>query len=539
MSAVTLLQDWVHVRAHDRPEARAVVSGGESLGYGRLEEVSNRLARLLRAAGCRRGDRVGLLVPKSLAAIAGILGIYKADAVFVPLDPAGPAPRLARILRACESRFVLAEGKVVDLLGELLRAGVPPPDLGLGWMGSPEELEGRDLPARFTRDDLARCPAGRLARANRGEDAAHILFTSGSTGEPKGVVIRHANVVPFVEWATRHFGITSDDRLSGHSPLHFDLSTFDIFGAFAAGAELHLVAPELNLLPNRLADFIRRSELTQWFSVPSVLNYMAKLDVVRPHDFPALRRLLWCGEVFPTPALVHWMKRLPHVAFTNLYGPTEATIASSYYAVPRCPDDERAPVPIGTACEGEELLVLGKDGSPVGPGEVGDLYVAGVGLSPGYWRDPERTQAAFLPRPGAPPPFDRMYRTGDLARTDERGLVYLLGRTDSQIKSRGYRIELGEIESALSSIGLVEEAVVTAIPREGLGDHLICCAYAPVAGRPGSPPEVRRELGRLLPGYMLPSRWRRCGRLPRNANGKLDRNSIRGWFERDEALAAG
>ena len=231
---------------------------------------------------------------------------------------------------------------------------------------------------------------------NTPDDAAHILFTSGSTGDPKGVVITHANVIHFVEWAVRYFGMAESDRVSCHPPLHFDLATFDIFGAFAAGAKLHLVPPELSLLPNKLADFIRDSELTQWFSVPSVLNYMAKFDVVRQNDFPALRRLLWCGEVFPTPALSYWMKRLPRVSFTNLYGPTEATIASSYYKVPNCPADNTQAIPIGTACDGEELLVLDGSLRPVPQGEVGDLYIGGVGLSPGYWRDPAKTAAAFV-----------------------------------------------------------------------------------------------------------------------------------------------
>ena len=223
---------------------------------------------------------------------------------------------------------------------------------------------GRNFEVRFSLGDLESYSGAPLDYQNRREDPAHILFTSGSTGTPKGVVITHSNVIHFIEWANRYFGICSSDRLSAHPPLHFDLSTFDMFGAFAAGAELHLVSPTLNLLPHKMADFIRVSELTQWFSVPSILSYMAKFDVVSFNDFPTLKRVLWCGEVFPTPPLIYWMKRLPKVSFTNLYGPTEATIASSYYTVPKCPEDERAAIPIGAAMRGRRIAGARRRSAP-------------------------------------------------------------------------------------------------------------------------------------------------------------------------------
>src|SRR6185369_13744260 len=214
------------------------------------------------------------------------------------------------------------------------------------------------------------------------------------------------------------------------------------------------------LLPPKLVDFIRKSELTQWFSVPSVLNYLAKFDALKDVTFPSLRRVLWCGEVLPTPALIYWMQHLPRIPFTNLYGPTEATIASSYYDVPCCPNDSQASIPIGVPCDAEELLVLNEKLQPIPAREIGDLFIAGAGLSPGYWRDPAKTAAAFLPDPRNPQ--KRIYRTGDLAWKDENGLVYFVGRADTQIKVRGYRIELGEIESALNSVGALQECAVVA-----------------------------------------------------------------------------
>jgi acyl-coenzyme A synthetase/AMP-(fatty) acid ligase len=258
---------------------------------------------------------------------------------------------------------------------------------------------------------------------------------------------------------------------------------------------------------------------------------MMQFDVVKPNDFPHLQRLLWCGEAMPTPTLIYWMQRLPHVTFTNLYGPTEATIASSYYTVPAVPESDRAAIPIGEACGGEYLLVLDEHRRRVPPGEIGDLYIGGDGLSPGYWRDAEKTEAAFVPHPELA--GERIYRTGDLARVDEQGLVYFLGRCDSQIKSRGYRIELGEIETALNALASIAECAVVGVDSGGFEGTLICCGYAAAAGADPSPATLRRELTASLPSYMLPARWKAYDRLPKNANGKIDKRAIREAFEHD------
>jgi amino acid adenylation domain-containing protein len=529
-----LLHEWVGAQAERRPEAVAIVSGEEQLTYARLEGLSNQLARTLRANGCEAGDRVALLMPKSPAAIVALLGIYKADCIYVPLDPSSPAGRLRKILEACENRWLLAAGPVTRLLDELFESDRELSRLSVGWMGV--EPPRGSFRLGFTLDDVVGYSAAPFACRNTRDAPAHILFTSGSTGTPKGVVITHANVIHFVEWATKYFGMDASDRASGHPPLNFDLSIFDIFGTFAVGGQLHLVPPELNVLPHKLAELIRTAELTQWFSVPSVLTYMAKFDVVKFDDFPALRRVLWCGEVLPTPSLIYWMERLPHVRFTNLYGPTETTIASSYSTVPSCPRDPRAPIPIGVACDGEELLVLDESLQPVPPGEIGELYIGGVGLSPGYWRDPEKTRAAFLPHPrrgGS----DRVYKTGDLARIDDEGLVHFLGRTDSQIKSRGYRIELGEIEAALHAIQGVRDCAVVAVASEGFEGTAICCAYVPAPDAVVTPAALRRELSRALPPYMLPTRWMAFDSFPKNANGKTDRRRLKEAFEVNAAEA--
>jgi amino acid adenylation domain-containing protein len=498
----------------------------EQVSYAALEEASNQLARRLKAAGCAPDDRVCFLTPKSPAAIISELGILKADCVYVPLDPSSPAPRLAKIIAACEPWLILVAGSATELLRDALAEANLNAAPSIGCLDA-EAPQGTDLKISFSRNDLTELSSAPLNYRNHGANTAHILFTSGSTGAPKGVQITHNNALRFVEWAIRYFGMSAEDRVSGHPPLHFDLSTFDIYATLGAGAQLHLVPAELNLLPNMIADFIRRRELTQWFSAPSLLNYMAKQEVVAHDDFPNLKRLLWCGEVFPTPALRNWMKKLPHVSFTNLYGPTEATVASSYYTVPARPPHDDSPIPIGTPCDGEQLLVLNDSLQPAPPGEVGVLFIGGVGLSPGYWRDERKTNEVFFDTTS----YGRIYKTGDLAKVGEDGMIYFLGRADSQIKSRGYRIELGEIETALNALGLLRECAVVAVNSDGFEGTVICCAYAPLPGAGGNPTTLRQALRRTLPSYMLPSHWIYFERLPQNGNGKIDRRALREQFQ--------
>jgi amino acid adenylation domain-containing protein len=491
----------VIARARRQPDALAVTLGDDELTYGELDRLSAAIAARLLADGAQPDDRVCLFVPKSPLAVAAMLGCLRAGCVYVPIDLASPPARLRLIVEAADPTFVLA---VPD--APVVRVG-PERVIEL------ESIEAGAEPAEVERDL---------------SDPAHILFTSGSTGTPKGVVITHGNVASFLEWAIAYFGIEAGDRLSGHAPFHFDLSTFDVFGALSAGAELHLVPPSANLLPRALATFIERRQLTQWFSVPTVFAYMDKLDAVPEGGFRSLRRILWCGDVLPTPVLRAWMRRHPYASFTNLYGPTEATIASSFHTLGEPPASDTSSVPIGRACGGEELLVLDAELVPVRPGETGDLYIGGLGLSPGYWRDTEKTEQAFLadPRGGA----GRIYRTGDLARVGDGGLVYFVGRADSQIKSRGHRIELGEVEVAVNSLDAVREVAVVAVETGDFDGKAICCAWAP-SEHAGAGERLRSELQPLLPAYMLPSRWLRLDALPKNANGKIDRRRVRELFD--------
>lgn len=509
-----LLHDRVARAVESWPDSTAVVMGQDRVTYCQLEERSNQLARLLIDGGVQSGDRICLLQPKAPAAIVSMLATLKAGAIYVPIDIDAPAARVQRIVTAAEPRLLLVSPAASQLLGQLtVDAGVA-------------AVEGEVEGAQWGPGDVDAFHAGALQRTTRPNEPAHILFTSGSTGAPKGVVITHEMVDAFLEWALRYFGHRPGDRISGHPPLHFDLSTFDIYGSLSCGAELHLVGRDV-LLPGQLATFIRDAELTQWFSVPSTFAYMARGDAVRERDFPLLQRVIWCGEVLQPAVLAYWMRRVPQCSYTNLYGPTEATIASSYYTVTSIAEGETAAIPIGAPCAGEDISVLNEALEPVPSGEIGELYIEGAGLSPGYWRDEEKTRDAFVLAAGTD---RRLYRTGDLGRRDQQGILHFVGRADSQIKSRGYRIELGEIETALTAVPGVAECAVVGVPSDDFGGTAICCAWA---SRPGADLDARRlrtSLSNVLPTYMIPSRWLQLDDLPKNANGKVDRPALTNRF---------
>jgi amino acid adenylation domain-containing protein len=522
-----LLGDYLRRRAQADPAAAAIVDRGVAVSYGALDDLGRRLGALLQEHGCKPGDRVCLLLPKSTGAVAAMHAVLQAGCIYVPVDLGSPAPRIADVVRAVEPSALLVAGRGVALADELFRA-----DATLRTtVGAIEEgsVGTETFASAFSLEDCAAAPELRPFARVDASTPAHILFTSGSTGKPKGVMVTHANVRCFVDWATSYFGMLASDQVSSHPPLHFDLSTFDIYGAIAAGATLHLVPPEANVLPRQLVEFIRSSNLTQWFSVPSALTLVAKADAIDAGSLPALTRVLACGETLPAPTLAYWMERVPEATFTNLYGPTETTIASSYYTVSG-PPEPHEDVPIGCACGGEEVLVLDERLGELPVGETGAIYVGGRGVTAGYWRDEAATAAAFVSDPRRRDD-SRLYRTGDLGRIDGEGLLHFAGRVDDQIKSRGHRIEPAEIELALASLDRMREVAVVGAASDGFEGTVVCCAYSTVGGEKIEPATLRRALREVLPQYMIPTQWLQFDFLPKNANGKIDRSSIRNGFE--------
>lgn len=497
------------------PDRVAVTDSARSLTYRALDELSNRLAHLLLSLGIAKGDRVGIDLEKSVDAVAAIFGILKAGAAYVPIDPKAPPRRAAFIVDNCRMGGLVTTRERFDRL-QLPPASTPrcvilmdrqtPSEDG----GSAEMADGpSDVP-----------PDPGLIES----DLAYILYTSGSTGEPKGVMISHRAALSFVNWAVDYFRLQPDDRLSNHAPLHFDLSVFDLFGAVAAGATVALVPPSAAVFPRNLADWIERSQITVWYSVPSALTQLVLYGGLERYRFPRLRLVLFAGEVFAVSHLRRLMTQVPGCAYYNLYGPTETNVCT-VYPVSTPPAVEDGPVPIGRACANTEVFALNEAGEPIAPGETGELYVRGPTLMAGYWGRPEHTRAVLVPHPLQRDRLEFVYRTGDLVRLDRAGDFHFVGRRDSQVKSRGYRIELGDIEAVLHRHPAVAEAAVVTLPHQEFGCTL-CAVVAVRDGHALDRSELAAFCGEYLPGYMIPSDFRFLAALPRTSNGKVDRAAL-------------
>lgn len=506
-----------------RPEAIAVLHRDASLAYAELESLSNGLALALRAEGVRRGDRVAIYLDKSPESLVAIHGILKAGGVYVPLDPGAPPQRLAYIMGNCGVRALVTSDRRLATVAEAMAAGFRPEVLLLADDGGRGAPPGVRLVPRNAWSGL-RAPSAPDAGSIE-TDLAYILYTSGSTGLPKGVMISHRNALGFIEWAAGHFRVTEEDRLSSHAPLHFDLSIFDLFVAMKAGASVALVPDGTSTFPVRLAEWMRDSRISIWYSVPSILTLLllkGRLDKV---DLRRIRAVIFAGEVFPVKYLREVMRLLPHATFVNLYGPTETNVIT-WYEVPPLPDDRDDPVPIGWTCGNTDILLVDDAGRVIdAPGVQGELCARGVTVAQGYWGDRAKTDGVFVRNPFEPHYDDRMYRTGDIVTRDAEGCHRLVGRRDRMVKSRGYRIELDEIETVLNGHAEIQEAAVIAVPDELIGNRL----RAFVSGRDGARLDtgaVREYCLQKLPRYMVPETIDVLDQLPKTSTGKIDRPSL-------------
>jgi amino acid adenylation domain-containing protein len=482
------------------PRRSALIEGETKLTWADLDETSSRVASALLRCGARPGDRVALCAPKSTAIIASMHGVLKVGCVCVPIDPASPVARVQSVLEDCAPAVVIGAAETLTNLvvsSSPLRISIDEGVKGaLSWQ---EVMAGEVVPLMAT-VDLS--------------DLAYLLYTSGSTGQPKGVMLSHENVSAFATWAATEFQLCAGDRVASVAPLHFDLSTFDLYSTAWSGATL-CIPPALHLsFPVKLTEWLAAQQISIMYTVPSLLAMIAERGDVKGKKLDDLRVLLFAGEVCPTRVLSALLDLLPRVEFANLYGPTETNVCT-FERIDREHWDRISPISIGVPCDGTRVLLVDDAGMPVGEdGVAGELLVSGPTVALGYWRDSAKSDARFIQRDGA-----RWCRTGDYAQFDNTGRLVFHGRRDHMVKIRGHRVELGEIETALLAHPGVAEAAVVAV-----GEVLV--AFVRSSSAEPSSDEFREHCAGRLPRYMVPAEINLVQTMPHGSTGKIDRLAL-------------
>jgi len=499
--------------------AVALEIAGRRWTYAELGASAGAIAReVARANGSRM---VAVFGSRSLTAFAGSLAVFGAGAAHVALNPAHPLRRTASVLEQAGVTTAIVGDEAMAALPELLwlapaiRCVIAPETETLS------ALRAAHRGVRFVDAGEMAAPAIFVAPAVQPEDVAYLVFTSGSTGAPKGVAISHANLTAYMRNFRALAAPLYGDRVATTYELTFDVALHDMFQTWWSGATL-CVVPERQLMAP--ARFIRDQRISYWFSVASAAMLMERQRTLRPAAFPLLRVSMLCGEPLPARAAAAWAAAAPNSVLYNVYGPTETTMELAFYrwSAESSPSaSRRGLVPIGVPFDDHEHLLLDAAGREIEGAGRGELVLAGPQVSRGYWKRPQPTAQCFVQLPGR---AGTWYRTGDLIERDETGLYHFVARLDQQIKLRGHRIDLGEIEAALREVA--ETSLVAVIPYPVVGAN----AQGLVAFLSGGPDHgvdaLLHGLASRLPAEMLPDRIERLADLPLNDNQKIDRRAL-------------
>lgn len=526
-----VLHKFLKESAERYPDKPAVSFRDTQLTYNELDSLSSQLSFCLIKKGVKAGERIGIFIEKSIESVTAVFGILQSGACYVPLDPIAPVERQVLIANDCSLKYLIASSKKLPQITQMLPRLKT---LEYVFVLDCSRTECKNHVSGVTmvfKDDIHEYRNDIIEKSSlhvTENDLAYILYTSGSTGQPKGVKLSHKAAIAFVDWAWKTFNIRSDDIVSSHAPLHFDLSIFDIFVSIMAGATICLVPHGLSSFPKSVVDFIENKKISIWYSVPSILTQLVLFGNLEKRKLSSLRQILFAGEVFPSKYLRRLMELIPHASYYNLYGPTETNVIT-YYHVANPPETDKT-IPIGALCDGVKGYIVDESGALVKKKGIGELYVACPTLMDGYWNDLRKTESVLFQNSFVPSSQEIIYKTGDLVSWNKQGSLEYHGRCDAMIKSRGYRIELGEIETVLSSHPGIKEAAVTAIADDKIGNKIKAVIVLKNKGEIAEN-EIKGFCSKKLPHYMIPEIISVAEAIPRTSTGKIDRKNLAKYGE--------
>lgn len=470
-----------------------------SLTFSQAACSAQRIGTALAALGTRRP--VAILIDRNCRCIEGMLGALYAGDFYTVIDVHSPTDRIVHILDVLEDAILLTDQQNLPIAGEVRgeRTIVMYEDIIQGHI---DERLLRDI-----RSDMIDM------------DIAYVLFTSGSTGIPKGAVISHRALISYINWVTAEFAFDENTVFGSQTPLYFSMSVTDLFSTIKCGCTYHIIPKLYFSFPVMLIDYLNQHKVNTIYWVPTAISMVSNwkaFDVKKPEY---LKTVLFAGEVMPTKQLNYWIRNLDKdILYANLFGPTETTDICTFYVLNREFSDSDS-IPIGVHCDNCHTLIVREDGTQAAVGEEGELYVRTSFMAEGYYNNPEKTAQAFVQNPLNKMYPERVYRTGDLVRMDASGEIQYISRVDFQIKRSGYRIELGEIEAAANSVDKVKSCACVYIKAQD-------CLALFYEGGPKQTDIVLDAVRRKVPSYMLPDRVIRVKEMPKNANGKIDRKQL-------------
>lgn len=491
--------EYLEEAAKRTPDKEAFEDAEYTYTFAQIRDRARRIGCMLHANIGRMREGVAVFMDKTVHSVASFFGVVYSGNFYCPLDSQMPVERISTIMSVLKPRVVLTD-----------RAHK---EQAVAFAGESRVLLFEDA------EQIAQEEADALSvwKNLNVMDPLYVLFTSGSTGVPKGVLVSHLVMTNYFDWLNETFEFTSDDVFGNQAPLYFDVSMHDVYGALYFGAKMVIIPQKLFAFPVKLIEFMNEKRISTFLWVPSAMGIVASLKTFEAIKPEYLKHAMFAGEVLPRKQLDYWAENLPDVVYANLYGPTETFVCTGYIRTGEEPEGE--PLPIGKPITNTQALVLDEAGNEVKKGETGELCMRGCCVALGYYCNPERTNSSFTQNPTHDRYPDRVYHTGDLVYYDENDDLIYVSRKDFQIKHMGYRIELGEIENAANLV----EGIRDCACHYDMQRKKIILYYD---GRKLEKKQLLDELAKRIPQYMLPGRIVYLDAIPHNANGKIDRKAL-------------